>query len=239
MIGRQARGERKPVPLVFDSQARSYDSWYDSANGRAIFAAELGALRPLVRGLPLPRLEVCIGTGRFALALGFEFGIDTAQEALPFAQRRMIHVARGNGQQLPFPDRSMGTVAFITALSFFEHPLDALREARRVIRPDGGVVIGDIPADGPWGRHYRDLAHEGHPYYQLAHFLTRRELTQLLADAGFHTTRIRTTLFSAPTEPLTDTSSREGDDLAAGFLATLAQPVWPERVTPTLIGSTM
>ncbi|MFO7650004.1 MAG: hypothetical protein R6X13_01500, partial [bacterium] len=59
----------------FDAIAAQYDAWYDG-KGKAAFATELAALRPLLARLPRPWLEVGVGTGRFAQALGIPLGID-------------------------------------------------------------------------------------------------------------------------------------------------------------------
>ena len=55
---------------AFEDLAEPYDAWYDTESGRVLFDLELGALRPLLAGTAGPRLEVGVGSGRFAAALG-------------------------------------------------------------------------------------------------------------------------------------------------------------------------
>lgn len=208
---------------VFDRLVERYDAWYDSAIGRAALAEELDALRPLVAGLPRPWLEVGAGTGRIAEGLGVELGLDPARDALTLAKRRGVGVLVGRGESLPLRDGTVGLVLFVTTLCFVADPLAALREAARVLGPGGAVVLGIIPADGPWGRHYRQLAAEGHAYYREAHFFTRRELADLVSQAGFHLTRARSALHWSPSAPPATERAGEGDDETAGFLAVLAR----------------
>jgi SAM-dependent methyltransferase len=212
------------VTDVFDREATSYDAWYDTASGRSVFADELDALRPLLSNLTHPWLEVGVGTGRFAAALGAEFGVDPSRPSLAFAARRQIHVAVARGEALPFPPRAFGAVLIVTTLCFVDDPLAVLREARRVLQPEGKIVLGVVPADGLWGRHYQTLAAGGHAYYRPAHFFRRAELAALARAAGLEARRTRSALSWAPQgEPRTGTA-REGDDPIAGFIAVLLAP---------------
>lgn len=209
---------------LFTDQAARYDAWYDTREGRAAFSEEVDALRPLFHGLPRPWLEVGVGTGRPAAALGIEFGIDPALGALTLAARRGIRVAAGRAENLPFPDMTFGAVLLVLALCFVAEPLNALREAARVLAPGGGIVLGLLPAEGPWGQHYQRLAREGHQYYREAHFFTRRELGRLLGAAHLRPARTRSALSWAPGSPPEEGPARQGDLPAAGFTAMLVVP---------------
>ena len=54
----------------FDDAVTRYDGWFDSPKGRVLFENELAAIRLLWRSDLRPALEVGVGTGRFAEALG-------------------------------------------------------------------------------------------------------------------------------------------------------------------------
>ena len=95
---------RLSEPDAFDRQATRYDVWYDTPSGVAILQEELDALRPLLAGLPHPWLEVGVGSGRFASALGAEYGIDPAMGALALAAGRGIRVTAARAEALPFTD---------------------------------------------------------------------------------------------------------------------------------------
>ena len=82
---------------AFDQGADSYDQWYDSPEGRLVFEAELTCLRLLCRQRRGRWLEVGVGTGRFADALGVPEGIDSSRRVLELAARRGIGTYEGSG----------------------------------------------------------------------------------------------------------------------------------------------
>ena len=212
---------------IFDQEAARYDAWYSTTLGQVIFAAEVAALRPLLEGLPHPWLEVGVGSSRFASALGVEVGIDPAVGALALALSRDIQVAAARGEALPLRVATFGAVLFVVTLCFVGDLLAALREARRVLQPGGGLVLGLVLAEGPWGQVYQECAAAGHPYYQRAHFFTRADLASLLAAADLHSVRTRSALFSPPDAEPSAADARDGDDPTAGFTALLCLPRSP------------
>ncbi len=72
----------------FETLADRYDAWYDTPAGQVLFGLELGALRPLFAGTTGPRVEVGVGSGRFATALGLDLGLDPAATPLALATSR-------------------------------------------------------------------------------------------------------------------------------------------------------
>lgn len=183
---------------LFDRRAAEYDAWFDSPRGRGLFASEVAALRTLMEDVRPPCLEVGVGTGRFAHALGVTYGVDPAAGALRLARARGIRVAQATGQVLPFPDRTFGGVLIVATLCFAAEPQRLLREAARVAQPGGSVVVGDIPADSPWGRLYLGLGARGHRFYSHAAFYTVAEIEAMLAVAGLRVVAAVSTLRRPP-----------------------------------------
>lgn len=210
---------------IFDREAGRYDAWFASPRGQALFASEVLCLKRLSAGLPRPWLEVGVGTGRFAEALGIEVGVDPAREALRYAVSRGVKVMAAWGEALPFRDREFGAVFVIVTLCFAGDPAGLLREARRVVAEGGGVVLGIVPAESPWGRSYGKQAAAGHLFYSQARFFALAELKRLARAAGLRPERAASTLFQQPgrrsyeVEPPRDESSRK-----AGFVALLCRP---------------
>ena len=167
---------------LFDRLWDRYDSWYE--RHPLVAESELRAVRAALSGLPGPCVEVGVGTGWFASRAGCEYGVDPSRAMLRIALERGVLVAQGRGERLPLATGSMGSVLMVVTLCFVSDPLQALREARRVLAPGGGLAACIVPADSDWGRHYARLARQGHPFYAHARFLTVGETERLMRLAG-------------------------------------------------------
>lgn len=183
---------------VFDTDAGRYDFWYDTAGGKALLATEVACVRPLLAPLPRPHLEIGVGAGRFAQALGIDYGIDPAPSALELARRRGVATVLGMGERLPFRNAGIGGVLLAFSLCFVRDPSQLLREVRRVLRPDGGLVLDVLLKGTPWADAYAVRAAAGHPIYSAAHFYTGDQLETLWSDAGLHVTGYQSSLFQPP-----------------------------------------
>lgn len=207
---------------VFDSLAESYDRWYETPEGKAIFEAELKCLSPL-RGQKTGHwLEVGTGTGRFARPLGITRGIDPSTGMLKFAAVRGIETLTGRAENLPFPDKSFDGVLMVMAFCFVSDSSQALKECRRVLHPGGSLLLGTVPADSPWGRAYTEKAAGGHPVYSLAHFKTAAEIQESARANGFTLAEVSSTLFWKPGgKPRGQIRVERGIIKGAGFLGLL------------------
>jgi SAM-dependent methyltransferase len=146
--------------------------------------------RTLVQGLlarhlePAPQrvLDVGCGTGRLAcelLAAGHRVtAVDLLPESLAAARSDApdVGLLRADAGRLPL---AAGSFDAVTMLDVLEHVDDvaALAELRRVLRPDGLLVL-TVPAV-PWLWSHRDDAAGHRRRY------TRKRLQAALADAGF------------------------------------------------------
>jgi len=168
----------------FEQLADRYDKWFESAEGRILFAAETACLRLLPEAPGDSRLEVGVGTGRFAAALGIRYGVDPALPVLQYAKRRGITVALGAAEALPFPDAAFHGVWLVVTICFVRDPLRALAESARVLEPGGLLYVGLVPRDTAWGKLYEEKKRAGHPFYSSARFYTTDEVTGMARKAG-------------------------------------------------------
>jgi SAM-dependent methyltransferase len=105
----------------------------------------MDVLEPWRRSVALPHvqgrlLDVACGYNNLVRAHGSGVGVDV----FPWEG---IDVRIGDASQLPFRDGSFDTVAVLAALNHIPNRGDALREARRVLRP-GGLLLATMI--GPW-----------------------------------------------------------------------------------------
>lgn len=184
----------------FDEIADKYDQWYDTLKGRAIFQSELKCLKSLCARCDGQWLEVGVGTGRFASELGITNGIDPSLQMLEKASNRGINVYKGIAESLPFSNRSFDGILMALTLCFVDDAQQALIESNRVLKPDGQLLVGFIPADSPWGQEYSKKAEKGDSIYAHAHFRTVEQTIELAQIAGFTVVDSASTLFWRPDE---------------------------------------
>jgi ubiquinone/menaquinone biosynthesis C-methylase UbiE len=205
---------------VFDSHASEYDAWYDAEAGKAIFTMEMECLKPLLHRYNRPFLEVGVGSGRFAQALGIEYGVEPAPTLAQMARARGIKVTEATGEKLPFSDKMFGALLVAFTLCFLDDPQKALQEAWRVLQPEGGLVLGLILRDNPWSEFYAQKGREEHPIYSKARFFSREEVEDLLQQSGFKVLEYCSTLFQPPEQSTYQYESPfSGYNQSAGFVA--------------------
>ena len=218
VAGAIQRETAPPGIAIFHRHAARYDAWFESDRGRALFESEVRCLRRLSNRLPRPWLEVGVGTGRFAQALGVDVGVDPALRALRLAARRGVQAVAALGEALPFSDHAFGTVFVIVTICFADDPEGLLREARRVAS-GGGVVLGIVPAESPWGRFYAAKGRRGHLFYSQARFFSVEVLDGLARRARLRLEGATSTIFQGPDrQGLRGETPHNGVAPGAGFV---------------------
>jgi len=207
---------------VFDSLSREYDSWFDN-EGRLTFIIETGAIKAALPSLPKPWLEVGVGSGRFAQALGIGTGIDPSLNLIKVARRRGINVFLANGEDSIFDEETFGTVFLIVTLCFVESPMDVLLESRRILNREGKLVIGLVLRGSAWGQFYENKKRQGHRFYSHATFYNFEEVQGFLDNTGFAIERVFSTLFQRPGEVKQMERPRKGLYTDAGFVIVTAK----------------
>jgi SAM-dependent methyltransferase len=216
-----------PVPAiasVFDSLAPDYDTWFDD-EGKSVFAIEIQAFRSVSDLLPKPWLEIGVGSGRFAQALGIETGLDPSIKLLEMARKRGVDAFLGKGEVAPFQGDVFGTVFLIVTLCFVDSPSVVLLEGNRLLKEGGKLVLGLVLRESPWGRFYQVKKKEGHRFYKYATFYSFEEVRALLEQAGFAIEEVISTLSQNPGEVRGMESPLKGLSSDAGFVVIVAQRV--------------
>jgi len=171
----------------YDSIADGFDRRYALFRYDGVREALLNFLRPAVPAA----LEVGCGTGHWlremdgqaAIIAGIEPSGPMLLHARDTAPRARL--VRGRAEQLPWRDASFDRVFCVNALHHFSDRAQFFDEARRVLKPGGGVMtIGKDPhpvRDEWWVYDY----FEGTRAIDLARFAPVRTLRGELTTAGF------------------------------------------------------
>jgi ubiquinone/menaquinone biosynthesis C-methylase UbiE len=152
MTATQQADRQPPASQSYERIAGCYDATRGAdARGRQIAAD----VRPHL-GPPGPLLEVGIGTGVVASALGeagwAPVGIDLSPAMLRHAQTRLGSVvAAGDATRLPITSASVPVALAVWVLHLIEDVPAALAEVRRVLQPGGRLVVvtHNPPEDDP------------------------------------------------------------------------------------------
>ncbi len=217
------KGSRTPGIRTspFDEYVADYDAWYDEA-GKLVFETELRSLQKVLPSLSRPWLEVGVGTGRFAQALGIGTGVDIAVKMLEIASQRDTATSLASGEQLPFADRCFGAVFLITTMCFLKQPLSVLHEVHRVLVSGGKLVLAVMPAHSAWTQLYEEMKHRGDSLYTHATFRSYDELISLVERGDFSVQNTVSTLLQGPGEVTRAESPQTGVRTGAGFVVIVA-----------------
>jgi len=205
----------------FNRLAKDYDLWYEKE--KRTFQAEVKAFQPMLSFMPKPWLELGVGSGRFAQALGITWGMDPAKDLLRISRRRGIQVAAGRGEFLPLLPQSVGSIFVILTLCFVEFPKQVFQECHRALIREGKMAVGFIPRPSPWGLYYLEKKKQGHPLYQFARFYSVGQVEEMVMAAGFSIQGIISTLFQKPGDVRKKENPMEGYRSQAGFLVLMGE----------------
>lgn len=174
----------------FDIYTKEYEGWFKE--NKIVFQSELLALKRLI---PAEKegVEIGIGSGIFAEKLGIRYGIDPSENMLDFARKRNLIVEMGYAENLPYPNSSFDFAVFITSICFIENPENALKEAFRIIKDKGELIIAFIDRDSTLGK-LLETAKEDSKFYKYARFYSVPEIISLTELNNFEIAEIIQTL---------------------------------------------
>lgn len=176
----------------FPGLADCYETWF--INNKELFQSELALLKDMLPNFERG-LEIGVGTGIFAQALGISTGVEPSEEMAIRAEQRGIQVYRGKGEDLCFEDQSFDLLVMITVDCFLSDLDKTLREAYRVLIPGGSLVIGYIDKSTALGKLYEEKKLHNE-FYSRANFHTGDEIIKALTGTGFEVIKKGQTIFS-------------------------------------------
>jgi ubiquinone/menaquinone biosynthesis C-methylase UbiE len=139
-------------------------------------------------------LDIACGTGEFECIVVSEHptqqmvGIDISEQMLTIARQKLrpyenVSCQLGSASALPFPDQSFDVIVSASAFHYFDAPIAALAEMKRVLKPQGRVVILDWCKDFWFCRICDVVLKWVDPAHQQCYF--QSELHNFLTSAEF------------------------------------------------------
>lgn len=177
----------------YDQNWQEYDNWYDSHP--ALYESELNVLKKAIP--PGVGLEIGVGTGRFASPLSVEYGLDPSFNMLKLAEQRGVAVIQGIGESLPFKNESFNFALIVLTIWLVGNPLHVLKEAVRVLKKRGALILGILDRESSWGKFYMRKAAKS-SFYKSPHFFSPEEILQIFRDISMEFKAAFQTLLQPP-----------------------------------------
>ncbi|MGD9368924.1 MAG: class I SAM-dependent methyltransferase [Desulfobacteraceae bacterium] len=180
-----------PKIEAFEKYSDAYDEWFKK--NLEMYEAELEAIRQLLPPPGAQGMEIGVGSGKFAAPLGIKIGVEPSEKMAIKAKRQGIDVYPGVAEALPFADGRFDFALMVTTICFVDDVIKSFREAFRILKPNGCIIVGFVDKESDLGRQYL-AKKEKSRFYKDAVFFSASQVLACLREAGFGVIETRQTL---------------------------------------------
>lgn len=170
----------------FEKHYTDYEQWYEDHPKE--YGDQVGFLKKFI-----PRgkgVEIGVGTGRFASALGIEYGVDYVPEMVEISRKKGIEAYLSDAADLPFSDKSFDFSFNMVTMCFLEKPKEALMESKRIAKE---VITAILDKDSEY---IQNIIRNPTGFYRYAVFYNEKELVEMYSSAGFVNIRVHSGSFT-------------------------------------------
>ena len=176
---------------AFEKYSEKYEDWFEK--NKFVYESEIQAIKELFPKVK-KSIEIGVGSGKFAVPLGIKTGVDPSPRMRNIAQQRGIKVIDAIAEELPFKDSQFELVLMVTTICFVDNLNLTFREAYRILKLGGYLIIGFVDKDSSLGKLYQQHKEES-LFYKIATFYSTKEVVCNLSRVGFKEFNFRQTIF--------------------------------------------
>lgn len=175
----------------FDRYLKQYEKWFEENS--FVYESEVEAIRHFIpKGGT--RIEIGMGTGRFALPLDIREGVEPSTAMRKYSAQLGLQVYDGTAENLPIATESYDLALIVTTICFVDDVGKALGETWRILKPGSSIIIGLVDKDSPLGKTYEKMKDQN-KFYKYATFYSTDEVKKLLERNSFGKIEIVQTVF--------------------------------------------
>ncbi|MBA7585814.1 hypothetical protein ES708_27803 [subsurface metagenome] len=180
----------------FEKYSEKYEDWFE--RNEFVYKSEIQAIKEL---LPKVKkgIEIGVGSARFAVPLGIKTGVDPSPRMREISQKKGIKVIDTVAEELPFENSQFELVLMVTTICFVDNLNLAFREAYRILKLGGYLIIGFIDKDSSLGKLYQQHKKKN-VFYKIATFYSVKEVDYNLNKVGFREFKFKQTIFHSLNE---------------------------------------
>ena len=180
----------------FEKYSEKYEDWFEK--NKFVYESEIQAIKELFPKVK-KSIEIGVGSGKFAVPLGIKIGVDPSPRMRKVAEQKGIKVINAVAEELPFENSQFELVLMVTTICFVDNLNLAFREAYRILKLGGYLIIGFVDKDSSLGKLYQQHK-ENSLFYKIATFYSTKEVVYNLSKVGFKEFDFRQTIFHSLNE---------------------------------------